>query len=103
MRNLDAAEHPVASDLTAAVFSNGSGGLVVIRMEADADESAAASAVAQGYSFFAGYIAVIAGVPRAQCEPGFEVEFANAGLLFAGLLGEHLKQHRLAEQTTIRQ
>lgn len=93
---MNAQEH-IPSAINVAVFSNGNG-LVLVRLEADANESASADAVARGYSY-AGVFGVNDGVPSVQCEPGFEAAMVYAGVAFAEMLGPHLKQEQLAQQS----
>jgi hypothetical protein len=77
-----------------AVFASGTN-LVLVRLEDDAHESAAAEAVARGYEFI-GSIGVNDGVPKVALEPGHLAAsmMPHAGTVFAGMLGKHLRDHQ---------
>jgi hypothetical protein len=77
--------------MTVAVFSSGSN-LILVRLEADANESVPAEAAARGYNY-AGSIAVSSGVHRVQIEPGFAVAMIYAAKF--SRLGTQLKQEQM--------
>jgi hypothetical protein len=70
--------------------------LMLVHLEADTGESAAADAVARG-GRFAGCFAVKGGDASVQTEPGFEAAMVYAGAAFSEMLGPLLKQHQLEQ------
>jgi hypothetical protein len=89
--------------MTVAAFSNGGDGvaarldLCLVHLEADTDGRMAAEAVARGYGQYCGDFAVKDGVPSVRIEPGFESTMAYAAVVFAGMLGEQMKQWQLEQ------
>lgn len=88
MRTPTPERHPL--DISVAVFSNGTDITLC-----NVDETAKPQAVADGYSY-CGFIAIDGGVPRVECEPGFEAAMILAGADFAEMLGPRLKAYQLS-------
>jgi len=82
-----------------AVFASGTD-LALVRLEDDLNGSKVAEVAGRGYALI-GSIGVNDGVSKVDCEPGAlaVAMMPYAGTVFAGMFGEHLKEHQLRNKS----